>query len=145
MFSCNDQHWPLVIHEFAGLQTLADHEQSLLVWNTHFSRGESFVIIRLFRDEESLVHPEGAGKLTKAWLRDGAAETIKTSVAAMINIVPESAYERMKHMNVEAVFGVPGGVFKDFQGAHEWYNATLPPAVNLPLDPSLFRLKVVSF
>nr|WP_324258859.1 hypothetical protein [Cellvibrio fontiphilus] len=137
MFFCNDQHWPLVIHEFAGLQTLAEHEQSLLVWNSHFSRGESFVIIRLFRDEESLVHPEGAAKLTKAWLRDGAAEAIKASVTAMMNIVPESAYERMKHMSVEAVFGVPGGVFNSSQDAAEWFITNLRSTETLQLELAL--------
>lgn len=140
MFSCNDQHWPLVIHEFAGMQTLADHQQSLLVWNTHFSRCEAFVVIRLFHDEDALIHPEGAGKLTKAWLRDGAAEAIKSSVTAMINVVPESTYERMKHMSVEAVFGVPGGVFNSIEGACEWFNASLGPAINLLLDPGTMAL-----
>jgi hypothetical protein len=125
MYSCHDQHWPMVIHEFAGLQTLAEHEQSLAHWNSHFSRHQTFVIFRLFRDEDSLIHPEGAAKLTKAWLRDGAAESIKSYVRVMINIVPERACERMKHMSVEAVFGVPGGVFNNGYDALEWCKAAL--------------------
>lgn len=134
MYSCHDHRWPLVIHEFAGIQTLAEHEQSLAVWNQHFSRNESFVVMRIFRDEDSLIHPDGAAKLTKAWLHEGAAQAIKKSVVAMMNIVPESAYERMKHMSVEAVFGVPGGIFKNSQDAVEWFNQNFGATVHLDLN-----------
>ena len=125
----------MLIFEFSGLQTLAAHEQSLADWNHYFSRNERFVAVRIFHDEDSLVHPDGAAQLTKSWLRNGAAEAIKTSVVAMINIVPTSAYERMKHMSVEAVFGVPGGVFNSVDEAVGWFNSNVSATVGVYLKP----------
>ena len=134
MYQLNDHNWPVVIFNFHGPQTLAEHEQNLADWNTQFLREKSFVAIRIFHDEESLVHPEGVGQVTKAWLRDGAAQSIKTSVIAMLNVVPESAYDRMKHMSVEAVFGVPGGIFKNYQDATEWFYENNTSAIALKIQ-----------
>ena len=135
MYQLNDRMWPVVIFEFKGVQTLPEHEQSLTEWNEQFARNKPFVAVRVFHDDDSLVHADGTAQLTKAWLRKGAAQSIKTSVVAMINIVPESAYEKMKHMSVEAVFGVPGGIFKTCPDAAEWFNANIGSAVNIYLDP----------
>ncbi len=125
MYCHYDRYWPLVVHEFSGLQTLAEHEESLEVWGQCFLRNEPFVIFRIFRDEDALIHPVGAGKMTKNWLQTGAAASIKNSVTAMVNIVPENAYERMKHMSVSAVFGVPGGIFRSIDDAVEWCRANV--------------------
>jgi len=134
MYRVNDSNWPIVIFEFDGQQNLAAHEKFLEDWNKQFARNESFVAMRLFHDDDSLVSAEGTAQMTKAWLQNGAAQSIKTSVLAMINIVPESAYERMKHMSVEAVFGVPGGIFKRYDDAAQWFNQGIGLASNLHLD-----------
>jgi hypothetical protein len=133
MYRVNDSNWPIVIFEFNGPQTLAQHENFLGDWNKQFVRNESFVAMRLYHDDNSLVSAEGTAQLTKAWLLNGAAQSIKTSVLALINIVPESAYERMKHLNVEAVFGVPGGIFKRYNDAAQWFNEGVGLASNLHL------------
>jgi hypothetical protein len=84
------------------------------------------VALRLHRDEASLDHVEGVARVTKRWLRGGADALIRRHVAAMINIVPPGSYERMKHLSVEAVFGVPGGIFPSVSASLEWLSANVP-------------------
>lgn len=135
MYCFNDKSWPFVIFEFKGLQTLEQHECSLEEWDLQFLHAEPFIAIRLFHDEDALIHPQGAAQLTKIWLRNGAAELIKTWVLAMINIVPDTAYEQMKHMSVEAVFGVPGGIFKKWDDVLHWCQANnIGAAAGVNLD-----------
>ncbi|HWV16936.1 MAG TPA: hypothetical protein VN030_16010 [Cellvibrio sp.] len=135
MYQLNNRNWPIVIFDFQGPQTLAEHEKNLADWDKQFLFAKPFVAVRIFHDEYALMHPEGAGQVTKIWLRDGAAQSIKKSVLAMINIVPESAYERMKHMSVEAVFGVPGGIFKSYHDAVKWFNSNIDTAIAMNMDP----------
>lgn len=124
--------WPLAVFEFEGVQGLAEHQASLRHWDMLFSRGECFVVVRLFHDEDSLVHPQDAGRVTKQWLRDGAAALIRDRVTAMLNVVPPAAYPRMKDLSVEAVFGVPGGVFDSVAAVATWLEARLGLALQLP-------------
>lgn len=130
MFDFNNLCSPLVVFEFEGPQTLEAHRQSLQCWNEQLARNELFVAIRIFRDDVSLAHPEGAAKLTRRWLRDGAGQRIKSRVLAMINVVPAAAYDRMKHLDVETVFGVPGGIFESTAQAVEWFNTVMGPGTH---------------
>lgn len=139
MFSYREALWPVVVFEFQGLQSLEQHRLSLALWDDLFARGEKILVLRIFHDEDALLHPEGAAKATKAWLRAGASESIKNQVLAMINVVPESTYDAMQDKSVEAVFGVPGGVFKSTGDAAQWFNSQVGPGVNLTLDPELLE------
>lgn len=130
----SDLDWPLVRFEFAGPQSPADHQQSLLDWNRCFDRQQKFVALRVFQDEASLRHPEGAARQTKAWLQAGAAEAIKGSVLAMLNLVPASAYPAMQHLSVEAVFGVAGGVFAEPERLLDWSQSRLSAALHQQLQ-----------
>jgi len=135
MYRIDESAWPVVVFEFAGVQSLADHEGSLQRWNALFAREADFVALRVFHDEDALVHPEGVGRVTKQWLRDGAADAIRRHVAAMMNVVlPPAAYERMKHMSVEAAFGVPGGVFDSVEAAAAWFQSRFGKPLSLPQD-----------
>jgi hypothetical protein len=125
MLQVDDRLWPLGIFIAEGLQTLPRHMQMLESWDAWLKRGEPFVALRIYRDEASLDHVEGVAKATKEWLRGGADTLLRAHVAAMINVVPPSAYERMKHMSVEAVFGVPGGIFADAASALDWFFANV--------------------
>lgn len=124
-----EQHWPLLLFEFAGQQSSAQHQQSLQDWNRCFKRSQPFVALRWFQDEASLVHPPGAARQTKAWLQAGAAQAIRESVLAMLNLVPEAAYPGMQQLSVEKVFGVPGGVFASRQQLLDWCQPRLDVAV----------------
>jgi hypothetical protein len=126
MLHVDDQLWPLGIFIASGEQTLPDHIRMLATWDEWLARGEPFVALRLHRDEASLDHVEGVARMTKQWLRAGADALIRGHVAAMINIVPPGSYERMKHLSVEAVFGVPGGIFPSTSEGLQWLSANVP-------------------
>lgn len=104
MYRVNDSNWPIVIFEFDGQQNLAAHEKFLEDWNKQFARNESFVAMRLFHDDNSLVSAEGTAQMTKAWLQNGAAQSIKTSVLAMINTVTP-----LRSIHSNAVSGLGAG------------------------------------
>lgn len=139
MFRLKDDLWPVLVFEFQGSQSLEEHRRSLQLWDELFTRGEKIIVLRIFHDELSLVHPEGAAKSTKAWLRHGASDAIEKYVAAMINVVPGAAYEEMKDKSVESVFGVPGGVFKSARDAVVWFNACVGPEIDMQIDPGPFE------
>lgn len=124
-----EQHWPLLLFEFSGVQSLEQHQQSLQDWNRCFERSQPFVALRWFQDEQSLIHPPDAARQTKAWLQAGAAQAIRESVLAMLNLVPEAAYPAMQQLSVEKVFGVAGGVFANRKQLLDWCQPRLDVAV----------------
>lgn len=134
MFRFDDRRWPIIVFEFEGLQTLDEHAASLRIWDHQFRRGGSFIVVRIFRDDAALVHPTGAGRITRTWLQQGAREKIRSCVDAMINVVPDSAYDSIKQKSVEEVFGVPGGVFRHPAEAVDWFNAAVGSSLNTTLS-----------
>jgi hypothetical protein len=119
MTRIEERCWPLAIALAAGAQSLEDQRAFLAMWNGWLGRGTSFAVLRLFVDTEALAHPEGGARLAKQWMQDNAAR-IRQSVMGLASIVPASAYEKMSRMDIEKAFGVPGGVFRDEDGALTW-------------------------
>lgn len=120
MYFSDDSLWPVCLCVHEGVQSLEQHEQMIEVWNEWFKREGSFIAIRVHKDEASLAQADGVARMTKKWLRDGAAELIRKRISAILNVAPNPAYERMKHLSVEKVFGVPGGVFPGLDEAMIW-------------------------
>ncbi|WP_343561577.1 hypothetical protein [Kiloniella sp. b19] len=112
--------WPLCTTLAEGPQSLSQHLEMLAIWNRWFARNQPFVTLRLYADPLSLEQAEGTARATKKWLRDGADQNIRSLVKAMVIVIPPESLEAMKHMNVEAVFGIPGGIFSDLQDALDW-------------------------
>ncbi|MBD3813813.1 MAG: hypothetical protein IE917_16550 [Betaproteobacteria bacterium] len=112
--------WPLVISIASGLSSLDQHVAHLAEWRDWFSRNERFAVLRIFEDEEALVHPDGSAQATKAWLRDGVADAIRQHVTAMVNVVPQAAYPGFAKMSIERTFGVPGLITADRNEACQW-------------------------
>ncbi|MBG6116610.1 MULTISPECIES: hypothetical protein [unclassified Sphingobium] len=119
--------WPLVISVASGLSSLDQHVAYLEEWRNWFLRDERFAVLRIFEDEEALVHPDGSAQATKAWLRSGIADAIRQRVTAMVNVVPPVAYPRFAPMSIERTFGVPGLITADRNEACQWlaHNDTL--------------------
>lgn len=141
MFSLNKKIFPFVIFEFDGQQSLDDHKQSMVDWNDLFEQKEAFIAVRVFNDSDALIHPKGAAKVTKEWLENGAAENIKTYVTAMINVIPRESYDTMKHMSVEDVFGVKGGIFCDFEELVKWLRDNTESQLDSSLDAFIAQYK----
>lgn len=116
----DDAIWPLSILMLKGQQTLEQHSDMLRLWDELFSRGERFVSLRVHLDDAALEHPAGAARATKEWLRQGAAQKMRQSVRAMVIVTPPTGYESVKHLSVEAVFGIPGSLFPKLAPALQW-------------------------
>ena len=125
MFSTNQSIEAVLLLEFSGQQSLEDHQLVIAQWDKKLLQEQPFIAIRIYHDAQSLIHSQGIGKLTRAWLKDSAAIKIQHLVSAMINIVPGASYDAMKHMSVEAVFKVPGGIFKDTDDAIAWLQSNV--------------------
>lgn len=114
--------WPLALFIAEGRQTLEMHRKMLMSWDSWLARKQPFVALRLYVDEAALALVDGVARETKAWMQAGAAERIREQVAAMTMVVPLTAQQRMKHLNVETIFGIPGGIFGDLPSALGWIN-----------------------
>ncbi|WP_339850863.1 hypothetical protein [uncultured Nisaea sp.] len=119
----DDSLWPLGILMLEGAQSLQQHEQMLSIWDDWFARGERFVPLRVHLDESALDQAPGVARVTKQWLKAGAAENMRRLVSAMVIVVPPSRFEAMRQLSVETVFGVPGGIFATVDDALEWAEA----------------------
>lgn len=130
------EHWPLVVTMARGQASFADHEAYLNEWHTWFAQKERFYVLRIFTDDASLEQTEGVAKLTKQWLREGAADAIREKVGAMVNIVPASAYPEMSALSVEKVFGVPGTIAATLEDGIQWLKTNVREAglVNVTLS-----------
>lgn len=120
MLIVSTDNWPLVIFEFSGEQSLEEHKRMLEEWQQLFTRQQKFIAVRIFHDDISVNHSREIGQLTWKWLNDGANKAIQERALAILNITPQASYAKMKNKNVERVFGVPGGIFKNTQDANQW-------------------------
>ena len=116
----DDSLWPLGILMLEGAQSLEQHEQMLAIWDNWFARGERFIPLRVHLGESALDQAPGVARVTKQWLKAGAAENMRRLVSAMVIVVPPSRFEAMRQLSVETVFGVPGGIFATVDDALEW-------------------------
>lgn len=132
MLNIDTNHWPLVLFEFAGKQSLVDHQNMLEAWDQLFTRQQKFVAVRLFLDDESVNHSREIGQLTLDWMEKGARDQIKTWVEAMLFITPDVSYARMKNRNVERVFGVPGAIFNNVCDANQWLAENIQQPLYIP-------------
>lgn len=119
-FFSDDRLWPVVVQVSKGPQDLALHESMLAAWDACFARAEPIVMLRVYRDLDSLEHQPKIAKATKAWMQAGAAAAIRRYVAAMPIVVPAASHDKMGALNVERVFGVPGGIFPELAAACAW-------------------------
>jgi len=115
-------HWPLVLTVAIGQSSLREHEAFLAAWTSWLDRGEPFAVLRTFASQDALVHPDGGARMAKQWMQDNG-ERIRQTVAALVSVVPATEYERMRKMNVEKLFGVPGAVFSSSSEALAWLDA----------------------
>lgn len=122
-FISDEGQWPVVIQIAQGLQDLGLHEKMLAAWDSWFARQDSVVVLRIYRDAASLEHAPGVAKVTKAWMQAGAAENIRRYISAMPIVVPPENYASMADIDVDRVFGVPGGIFAEFDAALAWLSA----------------------
>lgn len=116
----DDSLWPLGILMLEGAQSLEQHEQMMAIWDGWFARGERFIPLRVHLDEGALDQAPGVARVTKQWLKAGAAENMRRLVTAMVIVVPPSRFDAMKHRSIEKVFGVPGGIFPSLYQALTW-------------------------
>lgn len=120
----DDSLWPLGILMLEGAQSLEQHEKMLAIWDGWFARGERFIPLRVHLDDSALDQAPGVARVTKQWLKAGAAENMRRLVTAMVIVVPPSRFDAMKHHSIEKVFGVPGGVFPGLHQALDWTGET---------------------
>lgn len=125
-------HWPLVACAYDQSMDLEGYQAQLDDWNVWLARGEPFALLRIFRTEASLQHPDGSALLVKQWMQD-TAPRIPQALVAMATVVPESAYEKLKKFKTEKIFGVPGEVFTDPEQALAWLRAEVQRLAGLEL------------
>lgn len=125
----DDSCWPVTIIVLKGTQSLEDHQRMMACWTDWFDRETPFVPLRIHLDSEAIAVGPGIAKATKTWLQHGAGDAIRERVKAMPIVVAPDSYEATKHMSVEAVFGVPGGIFPGLREAVDWLmeNTALSP------------------
>jgi hypothetical protein len=116
--------WPAVVTVARGAMTLEEQIGFLGDWNRWLDRGEPFATLRLFADEQSLVHPEGGAREARNWLQANAAR-LRAQVRGMATIVPASHLERISRMDAERLFGVPARSFGEVEAALDWMDETL--------------------
>lgn len=112
-------HWPLVLSAAAGATSLEEQLDFFSDWTAWLDRGETFATLRVFTDPDALKRPDGGAKEAKAWLQSNG-ERIKQLVIGMATVVPASALEEMRRINVEKLFGVPAQIFDEANEAAMW-------------------------
>jgi len=125
MFSSNESIEAMLLLEFSGEQSLEDHKRVIEQWDIKLLQEQPFIAIRIYHDAQSLIVSKSIGKLTRSWLKEFGANKIRDNVSAMINIVPDTSYDAMKHMSVEKIFQVPGGIFKHTDDAIAWLQSNI--------------------
>jgi len=130
--------WPLVISVASGAPTPDEHAVFLTEWTGRLDRGEPFAVLRQFTSAAALIHPEGGARRAKQWMEDNGVR-IRRTVIALASVMQADEYERMKKMNIEKAFGVPGGIFADADAALSWLGADVFQPRGLPLDPAAVR------
>jgi hypothetical protein len=133
------QYWPLALTLVSGEATLEEHLESLDAWNQWFSKAQPFHVIRVYLDDGSLRHPDGAAQATQRWMSEGAAEHMRKLVQSMLIVVPPDQYERMQKMSVRKAFGIPGGLFPSLDEAYAWLANPPEEVEGLPVAASLLE------
>lgn len=133
------QYWPLALTVMSGEATLDEHLESLEAWDHWFSKAQPFHVIRMYLDEGSLRHPEGAAQATQRWMKEGAAENMRALVQSMLIVVPPSQYERMQKMSVRKAFGITGGLFHSLDDAYAWLANPPETVEGLPIAQRLLK------
>lgn len=112
-------HWPLVVSQARGVATLADQLDVLAQWTCWLDRGERFVTLRAFTDDDAHLRPRGGAQEIKAWLWENGGR-LRRLVAGMATVVLPGHYERMSRIDAERLFGVPARLFTDIGAALDW-------------------------
>lgn len=128
-------HWPLLITVASGPATQREYEGFFAQWAEWLQQGEPFATLRLFMDDDSLLHPPGSAQHAKQWLQHWGA-SIRESVTGMATVVPEALYPKVSKMNAEKLFGVPAQTFADIPASLAWletqvFKRPLPKADSL--------------
>jgi len=138
----NLDQWPFVVTTTSGRMSLDELRSFFEAWNEWLDRGEPFVSIRRFVDEEALEHPEGGARETKAWFQQNA-KRIREQVLGMVTIVPESAFEQASRMDAEKLFGVPAGTFSNVEAALHWLEERVVAPRGLAFDRYAIRERLL--
>lgn len=113
-------HWPLVIGCYRHAPDLAAYQAQLERWHGWLMQPTPFVWLRIYATPDALAQPEGSAALGKAWLAERRA-LFQRQVAAMATVVlPPQAYARLKNLQVQKAFGVPGQVHASVPEALDW-------------------------
>lgn len=112
-------HWPLVVSCARGTATLADQLDFLAHWTCWLDRGEPFVALRAFTDDDAHLRPRGAAQEMKAWLWENGGR-LRRLLGGIATVVLPDHYERMSRIDAERLFGVPARLFVDIGAALDW-------------------------
>lgn len=112
-------YWPLVVSSARGTTTLDDQLDFLAQWTCWLDRGEPFVALRAFIDDDAHLRPRGGAEEMKAWLWENGGR-LRRLVGGMATVVLPSHYERMSRIDAERLFGVPARLFIDIGAALDW-------------------------
>ncbi|WP_051303394.1 hypothetical protein [Comamonas composti] len=126
--------WPLVVGIYREAATLQTYQAQLDRWQEWFARGEDFALLRVYATPESLLQPEGGAALGKFWLQQHRPLLQRRVMGMATVILPPEDHARLKNMQVEKAFGVPGGVFASVPQALAWLEKKVfePAAIALP-------------
>ncbi|WP_019172456.1 hypothetical protein [Pseudaminobacter salicylatoxidans] len=138
----NLDQWPFVVTTCSGRASLDELRAFFAAGNGWLDRGEPFVSIRHFVDNEALEHPEGGARETKAWFQQNAGR-IRQQMLGMVTIVPESAYDQMSRMDAEKLFGIPAGTFSNIDAALHWLDERVIAPRSLAFDRDAIRNRLV--
>lgn len=135
MLKTDLSHWPLIITVATGPATVEEYDEHFAQWAEWLQQDEHFATLRIFVDDDSLVHPPGSAQQSKQWLQQWGAG-IREKVMGMASVVPEALYPKQSKMNAEKLFGVPAQTFADIHSSLAWleqhvFKQPLPKADSL--------------
>lgn len=113
-------HWPLVVGVYRDEATLEAYQAQFDRWQGWFARGQPFALLRVYATPESLTHPEGSAAAGKTWLMQNRPLLQRWVIGMPTVILPPRDYVRLKKMQVQKAFGVPGGTFASVDEAITW-------------------------
>jgi len=127
--------WPLVVSRACGITTLADQLDFLAHWTCWLDRGEPFVALRAFTDDDAHLRPRGGAQEMKAWLWENGGR-LRRLVGGIATVVLPGHYERMSRIDAGRLFGVPARLFVDIGAALDWIEANGLMTRRVKLDRS---------
>lgn len=128
-------HWPLVVGVYREEATLHAYQAQLDSWQAWFAREQPFALLRVYTTPGSLAHPEGSAAAGKSWLAQNRPLLQRWVIGMATVILPPQDYARLKNMQVEKAFGVPGGVFASVEEAIVWLQREVfePAGMQVPI------------